>query len=233
MFDHYHAEEILSIIIKNSIKFSKENGLITLSADANEKKLIFTVKDNGVGISKEHLDNILVPIFSDFKNPENRFKKPSIKLSYVKKILEHLDGQLLIDSKVNEWTEAKIILPFSYAENKKLKSEKEIVNKKEKSNILLVDDNPLTLYLHKEQLGKYTNIIDTAESGLKSIEMCNKNKYDVFLWILPCQISMVLRPWKKYEMFIKMMIKPCLLQLLLMLQKMTFTSSMKIVLLLY
>lgn len=179
MFDHYHAEEILSIIIKNSIKFSKENGLITLSAEANEKNLIFTVKDNGVGISKEHLDNILVPIFSDFKNAENRFKKPSIKLSYVKKILEYLDGQLLIDSKVNEWTEAKIILPFSYADNKKLKSEKEIVNKKEKLNILLVDDNPLTLYLHKEQLGKYTNIIDTAESGLKSIEMCKKNKYDV------------------------------------------------------
>ncbi len=179
MFDHYHAEEILSIIIKNAIKFSRNGGLITLSSKASNNNLIFTVRDNGVGLAKEHLDNILVPIFSQFKNTEHRFIKPSIKLSYVKKILEYLDGRLSIDSKINEWTEVQIILPFSYAENKKLNSKKQSTYKNEKLDVLLVDDNPLTLYLHKDQIKKYTNAIDTAETGLKSIELCKKNKYDV------------------------------------------------------
>ena len=51
-------EQILGILIDNSIKYTPENGTITLSGDWSGEKAVISVSDTGTGIAKEHLPHL-------------------------------------------------------------------------------------------------------------------------------------------------------------------------------
>lgn len=49
---------VLNNLVNNAIKFTPENGVITISLENNKTRSILSVKDNGVGISSENINRI-------------------------------------------------------------------------------------------------------------------------------------------------------------------------------
>ena len=90
---------ILSNIISNAIKFSHENGSIHVSINEEDKWTIITIKDKGIGMPKEILNNLF-----DINIPTNRCGTSNetgtgFGMPLVKSSIEFLGGKLEIQSK--------------------------------------------------------------------------------------------------------------------------------------
>ena len=65
----YTNENLLEVIIRNlisnGIKFSEKNGSVTISANEEQNEVIFSVTDNGIGMSNETRDKLFDLSMSD------------------------------------------------------------------------------------------------------------------------------------------------------------------------
>ncbi|WP_243739386.1 sensor histidine kinase [Flavicella sediminum] len=98
----YRLQQLFKNIVDNAIKYNdKEKGLIEIGYNEYSKTHYkFFIKDNGKGIEEKHFDKI----FKTFSKLENDPKSIGIGLSIVKKIVNLFDGQIWLDSKLNEGT---------------------------------------------------------------------------------------------------------------------------------
>lgn len=106
---------VLRNLISNAIKFTSENGAITIAARATEQERIaITVKDNGVGISSEVLPH-LFNVDAKVQTPgTNRERGSGLGLILCNDMLAKNGGSLRITSVEGEGTTATVDLPRSH-----------------------------------------------------------------------------------------------------------------------
>jgi PleD family two-component response regulator len=147
-----------------------------------------TVKDTGISISKSHLESLLSPFISNLEEnlDENKimqYRKPSIKLYYIKTMLDYMSGSIFVKSKQRKGTEITVTIPFSESASKTKKLKFRPFQEKtltlQNLSILLVEDNPVTLEIEKNELEQLTKIIDTTENGLEAIALSQNKAYDI------------------------------------------------------
>jgi PAS domain S-box-containing protein len=105
--------QLFQNLISNAIKFRKKenNPKVKITAVPEEKNWMFSVTDNGIGIKKEDIDKVFV-IFKRLHN-RNEYQGTGIGLSHCKKIIEHHNGKIWVESKYNEGSTFKWTLPFN------------------------------------------------------------------------------------------------------------------------
>lgn len=94
---------VLRNLVSNAIKYGdKEKTEVELSIGEDDDELIFSVKDNGPGIPKEHQERIFDP-FQTIHN-EDRFgqKSTGLGLSAVKKVVDKMGGEIKVESKLGK-----------------------------------------------------------------------------------------------------------------------------------
>lgn len=88
-------ERMIYNIIGNSMKFTPEGGTISMSCYRNAQSITITVKDTGIGISKENLNRI----FERFYQIENsQSEGTGIGLALVKSLVELMHGTIEVSS---------------------------------------------------------------------------------------------------------------------------------------
>ena len=99
-------------IFNNAVRYTKENGTITIKAFQNstQKKLILQIIDDGIGIEKKDLPNI----FDMFYRGTNsrREEGMGIGLSVVKNIMDTHGWKISVDSTKNKGTCFSIDIPY-------------------------------------------------------------------------------------------------------------------------
>ena len=114
--DNYLVSIIFSNLISNAIKYTNDNGKIELKLEKTSTDLIFTIADNGVGISEQDLNKIFNSFYrSDVTNHPD-IKGTGLGLSIVKRLCDLLKIKISVESKINEKT--KFTLIFSLAKLK-------------------------------------------------------------------------------------------------------------------
>ncbi|WP_282124231.1 sensor histidine kinase [Algibacter mikhailovii] len=94
----YRLQQLFQNLIDNAIKYNnKAEGLIEISAEADNDYWVFKLKDNGKGIEKTYYEKI----FKTFQKLENTPDSLGIGLSIVKKIVELYGGKIWVESKLN------------------------------------------------------------------------------------------------------------------------------------
>ena len=116
--------QIFLNLISNAVKFTPDenNIYLTLSFDADakipadasnvSKYFKVEIKDDGIGIPEEDLNNIFEP-FSRAKNADE-IKGSGLGLSIVKRAVDLLHGEIKVQSKLNEGTAFNVILPVNH-----------------------------------------------------------------------------------------------------------------------
>ncbi len=93
--------QLFQNLINNAIKFNdKENGIIEIDVKDQNSFYKFSIKDNGIGIEKEHFDKIF-KIFQSLKKSKD---SSGIGLSIVKKIVDFYKGEIWLESEINKGT---------------------------------------------------------------------------------------------------------------------------------
>lgn len=97
-------------LLDNSVKFTNENGLISVNVKKNEENIFITFSDNGVGIS----DSAISKIFDRFYQGDTSHatKGNGLGLTIVKKIIELHLGTIECKSVVSKGTKFKIVIPI-------------------------------------------------------------------------------------------------------------------------
>lgn len=97
-------------IISNAIKYNKPYGRIDIDFKDEKDYIKFIIKDTGIGISKDNLQNIFNPFFREDISRSKDINGNGLGLSLVKNILEKINGNILIESEKNLGTEVLLIL---------------------------------------------------------------------------------------------------------------------------
>lgn len=96
--DKSMLENVIRNLISNAIKFTNTNGMIIIKVDMNEHNVFVSVKDNGVGISEEDIDNLFIHEINNTTLGTNKEKGTGLGLLLCKDFVEKHNGKLTIES---------------------------------------------------------------------------------------------------------------------------------------
>lgn len=103
--DYNRMKQVLINILKNSTEALSDNGKIDIKSYIENNKLITIIKDNGHGMDKETIDNLFTPFYS------KKSFGTGLGLCLSKDIIELHNGTIKYTSKLNLYTEVKIVIP--------------------------------------------------------------------------------------------------------------------------
>ncbi len=108
--DNDEIKQMLINLIDNAIKYTQENGCVSIEAYDNESKLIITVSDSGIGIPKEHIPRLFERFYRVDKARSKKIGGTGLGLAIVKHIVKSYNGEIEVASKVGIGTKFKVIL---------------------------------------------------------------------------------------------------------------------------
>lgn len=113
LFQYFEPLKILIYnLISNAINFS-EKGIIEIGSTATEENIIITVKDEGVGMTKEQIQNIMADQFIiSSANIDNR-KGNGLGYLIIKDLLKTMGATIHIKSEKGKGTMVSIIIPIA------------------------------------------------------------------------------------------------------------------------
>ncbi|MFQ3368742.1 MAG: two-component system phosphate regulon sensor histidine kinase PhoR [Flavobacteriaceae bacterium] len=111
-----HFTNVIINIIDNAIKYSDKNPIIKISTHnidkiLNEKDIILSISDNGIGMSKDVQSKIFEKFYREQSGDLHNVKGHGLGLAYVKKIVKFHRGEVSVDSSPGNGSTFKIILP--------------------------------------------------------------------------------------------------------------------------
>ncbi|MDJ0728934.1 MAG: hybrid sensor histidine kinase/response regulator [Crocosphaera sp.] len=109
LWDEKLLWHILHNLLSNALKYSPLGGKIIVNIIAEEKSVTFCIRDQGIGISQESQKHLFEPFYRA-DNVEN-ISGTGLGLSIVHKCVEAYDGQIFVDSQLNQGTTFTVILP--------------------------------------------------------------------------------------------------------------------------
>lgn len=106
--------DLLVILLDNAIKYSKDEGKVTVGSDQAEKEVMVKVKDEGIGIGEKDLPHIFDRFYrADSARSKSKSNGYGLGLAIAKKIVEEHRGLIRAESKIGEGSEFRVSLPLS------------------------------------------------------------------------------------------------------------------------
>ena len=118
--DNDYLGEVISNLIDNAIKYSKESVEINITAEESERYTILKIRDNGLGISEADQKIIFQKYERAAAAKRSRRNGASgfgLGLNFVDQVIKAHDGRIFVNSTEGEFTEFTIYLPLENPDN--------------------------------------------------------------------------------------------------------------------
>ena len=186
--DALQLRRILVNLLTNAIKYNKSNGTIDMfvremSSDDSKVTFEFEIKDTGIGMSEDYIENHLFTPFSQAKqDARTRYEGTGLGMSIVKGLVDKLGGNIEVKSEVGVGTQIKVVLTYQLDTSKNEKQDTSKLDLKDK-RILLVEDNEINMEVAEFYLNAVHANVDKAWNGLEAVEKVKEqpNKYSLIL----------------------------------------------------
>lgn len=111
--DEVHIGNIFHNLLDNAIKYSHEKPQISIITHNNVEGMYITVKDNGIGMSREELHKIFEKFYRIPRGNLHDVKGFGLGLTYVKTMVEAHGGHIKVSSKPKAGSSFTVFLPFN------------------------------------------------------------------------------------------------------------------------
>lgn len=108
--DINRLRQVITNLLSNSLKFT-DKGSVQLGCEEEEYKIIFFVKDTGIGISDEYKDKIFERFYKLGKDEINIYGGNGLGLAITKSLVEALKGEIWFDTEEGEGTTFYFTIP--------------------------------------------------------------------------------------------------------------------------
>jgi len=109
--DKFHIQNVISNLFDNAIKYSQGTAVIDVSCSRSSEYIVFTVKDHGVGITKEQQQHIFEKFYRVPTGDLHAVKGFGLGLAYVRQIVEAHGGTIGVKSQPGQGSEFTIAIP--------------------------------------------------------------------------------------------------------------------------
>jgi two-component system phosphate regulon sensor histidine kinase PhoR len=111
--DLVHFGNLLSNLVDNAIKYSKETIELKISTHSTNKQLIIRIEDNGIGMSKETVKRVFEKFYRAHTGNLHNVKGFGLGMSYVKTVIDAHKGKIRVESTVGKGSIFTIEIPLT------------------------------------------------------------------------------------------------------------------------
>lgn len=108
-----YIRQILLNIISNAVKYTGENGKVSVKQYIKSEKVFIEVKDNGIGIPQEDIDRIFERFYRVDKARSRSVGGTGLGLAITKHMVKALNGNIKVESELGIGSKFTIELPFN------------------------------------------------------------------------------------------------------------------------
>lgn len=191
--DDIRLQQILNNLVGNAIKFTETGGVL-LSVKEEKRttgtiSLHFRVSDTGIGINKDKINDIFQLFTQETGNTTRKYGGTGLGLTISKQLIEMLGGEINVRSNKGEGTDFYFTLTFKTTnaivedtEIQNIKNNIEAENPiRQKTHILLAEDNKVNQVLAISILNKYGYPVDVVETGNEVLKALETNYYHIIM----------------------------------------------------
>ncbi|MCM1283780.1 MAG: response regulator [Muribaculaceae bacterium] len=168
--DEVRVNQIFINILSNAVKYTPEGGRVVLGlteetlADGRTVRLVYTVEDSGIGMSKEFMETMYETFARATDSRINEIQGTGLGLAIVRQMVDMLGGTIDCQSEENKGTKFTVTLelPAGREEQKLMLPA---------IPVLIVDDDGIFLDSAKEVLADLGTLPETAESGEAAVAL--------------------------------------------------------------
>ncbi len=112
MYDQKLISQVMNNLLSNSLKYTPAGGTITLSAKANDKDILVSVFDNGIGIADEKQKQLFTK-FASLNAKDSHLMSSGLGLYVVKGIIEAHKGTVSVETHEGRGYKVSFTLPLT------------------------------------------------------------------------------------------------------------------------
>jgi two-component system phosphate regulon sensor histidine kinase PhoR len=112
--DNEHLTNLVNNLLDNALKYSPDSPEITVETKNNDKGIILSVEDKGIGMSKSVQSKIFERFYRQSSGNIHDVKGFGLGLNYVRAILDAHKGSVTVTSEPGKGSRFDIFLPFNW-----------------------------------------------------------------------------------------------------------------------
>jgi signal transduction histidine kinase/CheY-like chemotaxis protein len=188
--DVMRLTQVLVNLTNNAIKFTN-SGEVNVHVSkswqqGNAVRLLFTVKDTGIGIAADKLPTIFDRFNQAETNTTRKYGGTGLGLTIVKQLVELQNGFIAVESHPEQGTTFKIELPYTISEmlpenGDSFSVENRLLPFHPDVHLLVAEDNRLNQNLLQHLLGSWQLQFQLVNNGKDALEALNKRHFDLVL----------------------------------------------------
>ena len=195
--DEFRIRQVLINLINNAIKYTDSGSVLLLAGgeytESRTYRLKLTVKDTGRGISEEGQAHLFEAFSRADLKKNGNIEGTGLGLAIVKNIMDSVGGSIGVSSELGRGSEFIATFPVEVFDKTPadINTAQTLVTAEEtdrgcdfiapSARILAVDDNASNLRIVSLFLKRTEVVLDTCDSGLKALDLCRTNAYDLIL----------------------------------------------------
>src|ERR1700736_1936618 len=175
-------QQIIWNLLKNAIKFTNENGNVTISSsNPSPQILTIAVRDTGVGIEPEIMERIFDPFEQGDRSFQRRFGGLGLGLAISKSLAQAHGGALVAKSEGRDRGSTFVLTMNTVPAPQQGAKEPEIPAEARAPRILLVDDHQDTCTALERLLVRRGHLVATAHNMRSAMETAVRNQFDLLI----------------------------------------------------
>lgn len=115
LFDRDKIQKALDNLFTNAIKYSPRKGKVFFKVEFSNKKIIFSVRDEGVGIPSQELSKLFKEFGRTSARPTEGESSTGLGLAILKKIVDLHGGEVSVQSSVQQGSTFEFWIPLLVA----------------------------------------------------------------------------------------------------------------------
>lgn len=191
MGDKMRLNQIMLNILSNAVKYTPSGGTVSLRVETMKQQvhkhvhLMFTVEDNGIGMSKEFIDTIFDPFSRETTKDTKSIQGTGLGMAITKNIVDLMGGVITVESELGKGSTFAVELELALGNE--VPDDEDFWKHHNVTHVLVVDDEEDVCMDIKELMADTGVDVDYALNGqdaVKAVEKAVKTKEDYNIVLL-------------------------------------------------